>query len=261
MWDRTAYQIELAFIRHGKTKANDEGRYLGRTDEDLSEEGKRELLERKKTGCYPKADMIITSPMKRCVQTAALLYPGLSALCVKEFREMDFGEFEGKNYTGLRGDDRYQAWIYSGGTLPFPGGESREKLIGRCRDGFAEMLAWLFAGCEEKPDAEAEPDTEAEPDADVEPDADAEPDAGAEQGAEAKPGEDAGMPAEKTARVRVALIVHGGTIMALLSSYGAGDYFDYQCSCGGGYRCLLRFNEKGEGWIVPASITKLEEPQ
>ena len=41
---------------------------------------------------------------------------------------MNFGSFEGKTYFDLNGNEDYQRWIDSGGTLPFPGGESREQL-------------------------------------------------------------------------------------------------------------------------------------
>ena len=44
MRNRTENQIELVLIRHGATKANEERRYLGRTDEELSEKGKEALL-------------------------------------------------------------------------------------------------------------------------------------------------------------------------------------------------------------------------
>ena len=53
---------------------------------------------------------------------------------------MDFGEFEGRNYAQLNGDPRYQAWIDSGGTLAFPGGESREAFIARCVDGMELVM-------------------------------------------------------------------------------------------------------------------------
>ena len=39
--------------------------------------------------------------------------------------------------------------------------------------------------------------------------------------------------------VIVGIIVHGGTIMSLLSLYGGKDYFDYQVSNGRGYVCRL----------------------
>ena len=56
---------------------------------------------------------------------------------------MDFGVFEGKNYLELQGDKRYQEWIDSNGTLPFPEGESREEFISRCDKGFRRMIEKL----------------------------------------------------------------------------------------------------------------------
>lgn len=138
MRNRTAYQIELTLIRHGRTASNGEGRYLGRTEEDLSDAGRCALMRKKDS--YPHADLLFASPMRRCIQTADILYPGRPSCLVPEFREMDFGAFEGKNYQDLKEDVRYQAWIDSSGTLPFPQGESRETFIKRCQKGFAFML-------------------------------------------------------------------------------------------------------------------------
>ena len=39
-------------------------------------------------------------------------------------------------------------------------------------------------------------------------------------------------------------IVHGGTIMSVLSSLCGGDYFDYQVKNGEGYECLLHTDKK-----------------
>ena len=40
-------------------------------------------------------------------------------------------------------------------------------------------------------------------------------------------------------KITAGAVVHGGTIMAILSSFYGGDYFDHQVKNGGGYRCLL----------------------
>ena len=64
--------IECYLYRHGKTKGNEEGRYLGRTDESLSEEGKKALREKR----MPPAEAVFSSPKKRCQETAALFFPG-----------------------------------------------------------------------------------------------------------------------------------------------------------------------------------------
>lgn len=127
MRNRSENQITLVMIRHGETKANKEHRYLGKTDETLSKEGEIQLAEYKKLQLYPKLVSLYVSPMKRCMQTAEILYPDIQPVPIKAWEEIDFGAFEGKNYIELQGDERYQAWIDSKGTLPFPDGESREE--------------------------------------------------------------------------------------------------------------------------------------
>ena len=67
------FQIHL--IRHGLTEANLNGQYAGATDFELLDEGKRRLAELKRDFSYPAADEIVSSPLKRCRQTAEILYP------------------------------------------------------------------------------------------------------------------------------------------------------------------------------------------
>lgn len=130
--------IECYLYRHGETKGNEEGRYLGRTDESLSEEGKKALREKR----MPPAEAVFSSPKKRCQETAALFFPGQCRIIVPDLRECDFGIFENKNWRELSGNPAYQKWIDSGGTLPFPGGESGEGFQKRCREAFLEVLAF-----------------------------------------------------------------------------------------------------------------------
>lgn len=97
-----------------------------------------------KEKAYPGAEYIYTSPMKRCKETAACIYPGVTCrenLCLKE---CDFGAFENKNYKELSDNREYQAWIDSNGTLPFPGGESAELFKKRCCDGFRQCVCDAF---------------------------------------------------------------------------------------------------------------------
>ena len=50
----------------GKQKAMKKKRYIGRTDESLSQKGIEEIKNR----LYPDVDTVLVSPMKRCVETA-----------------------------------------------------------------------------------------------------------------------------------------------------------------------------------------------
>lgn len=125
------------FIRHGKTAGNMEGRYIGRrTDEGLCAEGREALLKK----VAPKAEWVHVSPMLRCRETAGILYPDMPAAAVDGLQECDFGEFEGKNYAELNGRADYQAWIDSGGEMPFPNGESRAEFSRRCVNAFEKIM-------------------------------------------------------------------------------------------------------------------------
>ena len=90
--------IKIAMIRHGKTYGNTLGRYIGVTDEPLCEEGKKELEQR----TMDTVELLFVSPLKRCLETADILYPYAKQVKIPEFAECNFGEFENKNYQELK---------------------------------------------------------------------------------------------------------------------------------------------------------------
>ena len=128
--------IRIWLIRHGMTAGNKEARYIGTTDEPLCEEG-AEFLSKLS---YPEPEAVYVSPLKRCVQTAQILFPEKKFNIIDELSECDFGDFENKNYRELTGNPDYQAWMDSGGMLPFPGGESREAFRRRSLTGFQKVV-------------------------------------------------------------------------------------------------------------------------
>lgn len=129
--------LKLLLIRHGETEGNKRKRYIGKkTDEPLCQEA-GEMLEKLK---YPMVQAVYASPMIRCTQTAGILFPEKKLNIIDELAECDFGEFENKNYLELDGNENYQAWIDSGGLLPFPGGESREEFKRRNVIGFQKAV-------------------------------------------------------------------------------------------------------------------------
>lgn len=128
--------MKIYLIRHGKTAGNLERRYIGVTDEQLCSEGTDELRGRQ----YPDCELVIASPMKRCVETARLIYPEKEIVFCDDLAECDFGDFDGRNYIELSGNADYQRWIDSGGVLAFPNGESPDDFKARCVRGFDEMV-------------------------------------------------------------------------------------------------------------------------
>ncbi len=133
--------IRLVLIRHFATIGNLQKKYIGTTDEPLCEEGKK-LLDKVS---YPIVDMVLTSPLLRCRETARLIYPQIRPIICDDFRECDFGEFENKNYMELTGNPEYQAWLDSNGTLPFPKGEGVEEFKGRIFLEFQKRMEFCNA--------------------------------------------------------------------------------------------------------------------
>lgn len=133
--------MRLYFIRHGQTRGNREGRYVGRTDEPLLAES-REVLSGQ--GLFLREafrpDALYVSPMLRCRETAQILFPGREQTVVDALRECDFGEFEYRNYRELNGNPAYQRFIDSGGTCGFPGGETLLEFQDRCVSGFCGVI-------------------------------------------------------------------------------------------------------------------------
>ena len=180
-------ETEVFLIRHGATAGNLEKRYIGRTDEPLTQTACDQLQK----ASFPEADAVVTSPLLRCRQTAALLYPEAEVTVCDGLRETDFGRFEGKNYRELSGDADYQAWLDSSGTLPFPDGEDTFAFRDRCAAAFENVMS--------------DPRFEGK---------------------------------------KVAFVVHGGTIMAILERFSLPEsgFYDWQTVNGTGFRCFWNGN-------------------
>ena len=137
------FRLELYLIRHWKTKGNLEKRYIGTTDEPILSGSERDLWEKRLHRILADVRCVAVSPMKRCRESAELLFPGKKQEVCDEFRECDFGQFENRNYEELKNRPEYQRWLDSGGMEAFPGGESRERFAGRCVEGFVQKVTEL----------------------------------------------------------------------------------------------------------------------
>lgn len=135
--------MKIILIRHGMTIGNLNKCYIGATDESLCDEGIARLLELREKGIYIDADKVFSSPMKRSIETAKLIYDKHVPIIIDKYRECNFGLFEGKNYEQLQDDPEYIEWVDSNGTIAFPNGESKDEFQQRCVEGFIEMLSYI----------------------------------------------------------------------------------------------------------------------
>lgn len=132
------YHISL--IRHGQTKANEEGRYIGTTDYTLSDKGRSELYDLLDRYVYPKVERVYTSPLERCTETAEILFPDTEIVVAEDFAELHFGQFEGKTADELIDDPEYRQWLKGGMDAKPPEGESVSELCVRTYRGLHRIL-------------------------------------------------------------------------------------------------------------------------
>lgn len=85
--------MRIWLIRHGRTPLNEEGRYQGKLDTGLSEEGQRAL---ERADVSPSR--VYVSPALRARQTAGILFPDADQVVAEDLREMDFGAFDGRGW-------------------------------------------------------------------------------------------------------------------------------------------------------------------
>lgn len=133
--------ISLVFIRHGATKGNLEKKYIGRSDEPLCDIGIGQALKLREYN-FPKKHIFV-SPMKRARQTAELIFPESEYVIEENFRETDFGVFEGKSAAELSENDEYRSWVNSMCTSSIPNGESITEFKERCLNAFTKIIEAL----------------------------------------------------------------------------------------------------------------------
>lgn len=204
--------MNVYLIRHGETKGNRERRYVGSTDESVLCDAADQLRKLR----LPEVSHVYISPLKRCRETAKILYPQKQPAVVEEFRECDFGEFEYGNYEELNGRPGYQRFLDTMGKSGFPGGEDRDGFQRRCVRGFLRVLSL------EQNKGKSIKHVE-------------------------NHGNEGTRAADPTDCMDPALIVHGGTIMALMDYYSCPhrDYYEWQVKNGCGYAVRLSTDKNG----------------
>lgn len=131
-------------IRHALTQGNLEGRYIGQTDEELCKEGIEQLQAMKNDYGYPYPDVVFTSGLKRCKQTATILYPDKTPIEMRGFEECDFGEFEGHTAEELEPYEEFSQWLSGGEDARPLNGESNKEFAERVCDCFSKTVEGLL---------------------------------------------------------------------------------------------------------------------
>jgi probable phosphoglycerate mutase len=114
-------------VRHGETEWARLGRHTSRTDVPLTETGREQALTLGRRLAGMAFALVLTSPLSRAAETAALAGFGDVAVVDPELREWDYGALEGRLTADIRED--YPGWsIWTG---PWPDGETVDQVGAR----------------------------------------------------------------------------------------------------------------------------------
>ena len=134
----------IHFIRNALTDENLEGRYIGHTDVEIGEEGRAQLGQMKEDLIYPPVDAVFTSPLKRCTETAKILYPDNKPIVIDGLIEYNFGEFENKTAEQLEKHPVFPKWLAGEKGVEPPFGESNEAFEKRVLGTFEKIAEGLM---------------------------------------------------------------------------------------------------------------------
>lgn len=127
--------VVMALFRHGITEANKRHAYLGWTDSPLCGKAK------KTTEQY---DYLFSSDLGRCLETAKNMFPNQKKHCLPEFRELNFGQWEGKTFAELENDPVYQAWLANPFMVKPPEGEAFADFTNRVDAGMEKVIRLMI---------------------------------------------------------------------------------------------------------------------
>jgi broad specificity phosphatase PhoE len=131
----------IVLLRHGNTVGNSRERFHGSGDVALSDEGRDQVRAAGRRLATEVFDLVASSPLRRAWQSAALLCGGTHVLLVPEFREIDFGRWEGMTAEEIEAQDPvlYKTWREGAADFEFPGGERRAAFRERVAAGLAVL--------------------------------------------------------------------------------------------------------------------------
>ena len=135
---------QILLIRHCEVPDEYRGRYIGSTDVPLSETGRTAARALAPQLARFAPETVVSSPLRRAVETAELAAPGREIRFDSRLEEIDFGEWEALTFAEIEqraAPEALRCWSESPGEMRFPGGESFPAFRRRVDAAFAELLA------------------------------------------------------------------------------------------------------------------------
>lgn len=127
-------------FRHGITKGNLNAQYIGHTDLPLTSDSISQLKTIKATEHYPRVNAVFSSPLKRCKDSATIMFPSNNIIIIDDFIEYNFGEFEGLTAEDLKNNEDFHSWLKGDINSRPPFGESNAEFARRICDAFEKVV-------------------------------------------------------------------------------------------------------------------------
>ncbi len=119
------FMTSLLLIRHGETDYNSNRRYCGFSNPPLNASGILQVKSLVKQLKEFDVVAVYSSDLLRAVQTAKAVFPKHQIKTMIDFRELNFGIFEGLNYSEImeKYPGLYRDWIKDPSNVLLPNGE------------------------------------------------------------------------------------------------------------------------------------------
>jgi len=129
----------ILLVRHGHVEGILPERFRGLRDVDLSPLGLRQA---QATAMHVAANgrpsIVYTSPLRRCVQTAAAIATActVASAALDDLNDIDYGEWEWRTHEEARAQwpALFERWLKAPHLVRFPGGDSLQDLVARVAD-------------------------------------------------------------------------------------------------------------------------------
>ena len=133
----------IVFVRHGETVGQSSIRYWGATDVGLSDDGRAQMRGARQLLPDEGFDHVVASPLSRAWEGARIVWPSGPIRLDGDFREIDFGRWEGLTIEEIeaRDPELFRDFEQRRRVFTFPGGEAREDFRVRVRRGVDRLLA------------------------------------------------------------------------------------------------------------------------
>lgn len=132
----------LVLIRHGESLLGRARRYAGHRDTALSPDGRAQISRLRGRFRKLRPDLLVSSDLKRCRETASLLAPGGELLTSPDLRELDFGAWDGLTATSCRRRNPrlFERWMRDPWSISPPDGEKLAQLWKRVRSFVSDLV-------------------------------------------------------------------------------------------------------------------------